>query len=109
MKLRSRVFAAGVLAVTFSGLALAGTAGAAGPINGTGTVSCAIVGKLKFNPPLSSTGTATSETITVSANLNGCSGTGDGATVAKGKATGTSTTTTNNCSGLTGTSASNQH
>jgi hypothetical protein len=82
------------------GIATAAPAGAA--TVGTGTVKCAIGGKLTFNPPLKNGGTS-AETIKVKVTLGHCTGTGSGTTVAGGTATGTTTRPNNDCSGLAGT------
>jgi hypothetical protein len=71
------------------------------PITGSGTVSCAVVGRLVFSPPLANGGTATSDTATLIANTNGCSGTGDGATIARGHVAGSVTLPSNDCTNLT--------
>jgi len=70
------------------------------PITGVGTVACQTAGRVTFDPPLATGGTATTETVTLKANLVRCTGTGDGATVRSGKATATVTLTTNDCTAL---------
>ena len=102
-----RRFAAGAVVLLLSTFALVAPAEATGPVVGTGTVSCAISAHFSFDPPLSSPGTATTETITVAANLKGCSGTGDGTRITKGKVGGTATAAGNDCSVLAGTHATN--
>jgi len=102
-----RLFVAGAVALLLGTAAVVAPAGATGPVVGTGTVSCAISAHFFFDPPLSSPGTATTETITVTANLKGCSGAGDGARITKGKVTGTATAASNDCSTLAGTHATN--
>lgn len=107
MKARSRLSAAGAVALLLGTLVLVAPAGATGPVTGTGTVSCAVSGHFYFDPPLALAGIATTETITVAATLKGCSGTGDGAHIAKGKVTGTATAASNDCSILVDTHATN--
>lgn len=70
------------------------------PVTGVGTLACHTAGRVTFNPPLATGGTATTETVTLKANLVHCTGTGDGATVRTGKATATVTLATNDCSVL---------
>jgi hypothetical protein len=83
------------------GIATAGPAAATGKV-GVGTLKCHISGKILFNPPLKTGGTA-AETITVKTTLKSCTGTKDGATVTGGTAKGTTTRPNNDCGGLAGT------
>jgi hypothetical protein len=96
-----RVF--GLVATVALGTALlVGSAGAdvAVPVTGVGTGSCHAAGRVTFNPPLATGGTATSETISLRANLVHCTGTGDAVTVRRGTATATVTLATNDCAAL---------
>jgi hypothetical protein len=100
--MRSKFLLSAVIAVAVLGMAL--PAGAAAPINGTGTSHCAIVGIIKFKPPLKAGGT-TPTLVTVKATLSGCTGTGNGAHIASGKTIGTLNQPTNDCTALLGTSS----
>jgi hypothetical protein len=103
MNLALRTSLATLLAVGL-GTALAAAPAVASPpppVTGSGSVACAITGRLVFSPPLSNSGAATSDTATLIANANACSGTADGATVATGHVTGSVTLPSNNCSTLT--------
>jgi len=66
------------------------------PTVGVGSVSCRIVGQMKFSTPLVNGGIEAS-TTTVKAAAVRCSGTGDGATVASGRVTSVMLQATNDC------------
>lgn len=109
---RTRWFVAGaavVLAVVTSNLALASAGAAArpaGPLSSvkfTGKIACKTLtsGVAKFNPPLTSSGTA-KEVATVTGTASGCSGntTQHGLTIKNGEFKATLNFATNECTGL---------
>jgi hypothetical protein len=77
------------------------------PVDGTGTVACTgVTALMKFNPPLSLTGTASSESVSLKFTLHGCSVSGTTNVTSanfNGKGKGTITAANNNCTGLAGT------
>jgi hypothetical protein len=97
-----------IVASALASLLVGGTALAAPPINGTGTVgSCALIGKIKIKPALQ-TGNTAPGAIKAKAKSTSCSGgTLDGATVVSAKVKGAGTTATSDCNGLVGTQPSN--
>ena len=93
--------AIGVVAIFGAGSAVASTP----PVTGTGTLACsAVVGSLKFAPPLNFTG-GSPETVKVKLTLGGCNATGGNVTTPgfSGKASGFISTGTNDCTSLEGT------
>ncbi|MFZ0668623.1 MAG: hypothetical protein WAM97_22930, partial [Acidimicrobiales bacterium] len=68
---------------------------------GTGTYGCStLTGTIKFNPPLSSSGTATSDAVTATVDASGCKGTGEKPKVTTSTSVGHATIDSNNCSAL---------
>jgi hypothetical protein len=83
--------------VATSGMASAG----GGPNVMNDTASCtAVTGSLSFNPPLSDTGTATSDTVTIKLAYSGCTDGSSLLTTLTGKVKGTFVTASNSCAGL---------
>ena len=79
---------AGTVVLVIAGAATAG-ATSAHAVKGIGTVNCALSGKVKFSPPLSSTPATTA--VKVKVTLGGCTGSNAGRTVTGGHITGTLT------------------
>jgi hypothetical protein len=92
------MLAAGTVVLVGAGPVSAG-ATASPAIKGVGSVRCAVSGKVKFNPALSSSSTPT--TVKVSLTLTGCHGSNAGKTVSGGNVTGTLTGTPAGDCGIT--------
>jgi hypothetical protein len=103
MRLRKILLGVAAIGLPMGLLAIAiqpAVASAASPQKvGTGTYNCSdITGSLKFNPPLTLAGGATSEAVTVSTTSSGC--TGGKPKVTTSSSTATFTTDSNSCSSL---------
>lgn len=75
------------------------------PVVATGTLSCTgAAGHVKFDPPLTSTATDTSDNVTINVNVHGCTATGGNVTSTgfTGHAKGTVTISSDNCSAFSG-------
>ncbi len=70
------------------------------PINGSGTVSCALTGSITFSTPLHYPGTGATPTYTLRTSLKTCSGTGNGANILGGSTMVQGTLPTNDCLAL---------
>jgi hypothetical protein len=108
--LLSALVASALLAVTIAALDVGSAmAGAAPPVDATGSVACTgAAGLAKFSPALSSSGTATSDGATFKVNLNGCSASGTTNVTSPnftGHASGTLTASSNSCATLAGSQA----
>ncbi len=107
---RKLLFSAVALALPIGLVSLLGVqAASAGspPGDASGTVSCSsVTGLLKFSPPLSFSGSASSDTVSVKLVFHGCDA-GGGSNVTSsnfnGKGKGTLTASSNNCNNLAGT------
>ena len=96
----TRTLAGFTAVLVLGGVALSAPSGARMmrvPIDGTGTVSCSLAGKLSFSPPLSALGNPVATTVTLRAVLTNCSGTGDGANVVRGIVNVSGQSPTNDC------------
>jgi hypothetical protein len=79
----------------------AGPAFAKGSTAQPGTISCnSIKGSFKFNPPLFTTATSSSETVTVKSTVTGCTTAGGGLTPKKGSNAVTSSFSSNGCAAV---------
>jgi hypothetical protein len=100
MKRRTRLAVmSSMAAVIVLALVVPASAVKPAPVNGSGTLSCAVTAKLSFSPPLKAGGSSP-ETITLKTKLHNCTGTLDGARVSNGKSTVTTTANTNDCTAV---------
>ena len=97
MGIRKHAFTSSVAVTTVAlGLSASPVGASAPPIDGTGIVTCNLVGRLAIKPALKTAGTATSVAVKITSKLEGCTAS-DETQIIGGSVTATGTLSTNDC------------